>query len=73
MTIREVENAARRVLNARINDGRMSVKLCARLTGISTPHVSNFRNGKRRLSSRALDNILDLLCIEVFTQAKPKP
>jgi transcriptional regulator with XRE-family HTH domain len=68
MDVNDLAANTRRLANARINAGRLSVKLLAAQTGISTSHISLWRNRKRSLSVRSLSAILKALGMTVDAQ-----
>lgn len=72
-TLEQLEEMARRQVNARIDKGTLSVKLLAHQINRSKPFASLWRNGHKGASLDTLDRILAALNVEVFTQTKAQP
>jgi transcriptional regulator with XRE-family HTH domain len=60
------------VLRARLQNGELSERRLAHLTGISQPHVHNVLKGARILSPRAADRILRRLELSVLDLLPPR-
>lgn len=58
MKFLELHERLRQEAWRRIDQGVLSTSLLARQTGLAQTHISNFLNGRRRLSLPALDRIL---------------
>jgi transcriptional regulator with XRE-family HTH domain len=65
MNFSQLQDRVRHVLLRRIERGTLSVSLLARQTGMGQPHISNFLRGRRGLSLRTLDRILDAQKLEI--------
>jgi transcriptional regulator with XRE-family HTH domain len=65
MNFSQLQDRVRHVLLRRIERGTLSVSLLARQTGMGQPHISNFLRGRRGLSLRTLDRILEVQRLEV--------
>ena len=59
MNFSQLQERVRLELQRRIDRGTLSVSLLARQTGLGQPHVSNFLHGRRGLSLKTLDRILE--------------
>jgi transcriptional regulator with XRE-family HTH domain len=59
MNFSKLQERVRLELLRRIERGTLSVSLLARQTGLGQPHVSNFLHGRRGLSLKTLDKILE--------------
>ena len=58
MTFTQMHERLRLELLRRIQRGTLSVSLLSRQTGFGQPHLSNFLNGRRRLSLEAIDRVM---------------
>jgi transcriptional regulator with XRE-family HTH domain len=58
MNFSKLQERVRLELLRRIERGTLSVSLLARQTGLGQPHISNFLHGRRGLSLKTLDRIL---------------
>jgi hypothetical protein len=58
MNITQMHERLRLELLRRIQRGTLSVSLLSRQTGFGQPHLSNFLNGRRRLSLEAIDRVM---------------
>jgi transcriptional regulator with XRE-family HTH domain len=65
MNFSQMQDRVRHVLLRRIERGTLSVSLLARQTGLGQPHISNFLRGRRGLSLRTLDRILEVQQLEI--------
>jgi transcriptional regulator with XRE-family HTH domain len=65
MNFSQLQDRVRHVLLRRIERGTLSVSLLARQTGLGQPHISNFLRGRRGLSLRTLDRILEAQKLEI--------
>ncbi|HEY1766225.1 MAG TPA: hypothetical protein VGG26_01145 [Terracidiphilus sp.] len=59
MNLIQFHERLRLELLRRVQRGTLSVSLLARQTGFGQPHLSNFLRGRRQLSLRAMDRILE--------------
>ena len=65
MNFSKLQERVRLELLRRIERGTLSVSLLARQTGLGQPHVSNFLHGRRGLSLKTLDKILEAQKLEI--------
>jgi len=73
-TLTQIDDQARRILQRRINEGKMSTKLLAFKSKLKPPAISNWKAGKRGLSIEALSRILAALGVElILVRARPEP
>jgi transcriptional regulator with XRE-family HTH domain len=59
-------------LRARVRSGEITERRLARLTGISQPHIHNVLRGKRSLSPKMADVILQVLHIDLLDLLDPE-
>jgi transcriptional regulator with XRE-family HTH domain len=72
MYFQEFQDRLVSVLRSRLQNGELTERRLARLTGISQPHVHNVLKGKRILSLRAADRILHRLGLSVLDLLRPE-
>jgi plasmid maintenance system antidote protein VapI len=55
----------RTMINYRIQNGSMTVKLLSAKSGVGQSHVSNFVHGKRNLSLDSMDKLMRALGMDI--------
>jgi transcriptional regulator with XRE-family HTH domain len=58
-------------LRERVRSGEVTERGLARVTGISQPHIHNALKGKRTLSARMADVILERLDVDLLDLIEP--
>ncbi len=72
MNFSQLHERLRAELLRRIEKGTLTRASIARLAGVSQPHISNFLNGKTRLSLETCDRILTALHLSVEQLFRPR-
>ena len=65
MNLRETNARCRELMQRQIDRGTMSITLLSLKTTIGQSHLSNFRQGRRRLSVEALSRVISALGLEL--------
>jgi hypothetical protein len=74
MNLRQTNDRVRELLQRQLDHGIMSNKLLSLKTTIGQSHLSNFQQGRRRLSVEALSRVISALGLELeLVPRKPEP
>lgn len=65
MTLKRIQINMRTMINYRIQNGSMTVKLLSAKSGVGQSHVSNFVHGKRNLSLDSMDKLMRALGMDI--------
>jgi plasmid maintenance system antidote protein VapI len=65
VTLKRIQINMRTMINYRIQNGSMTVKLLSAKSGVGQSHVSNFVHGKRNLSLDSMDKLMRALGMDI--------
>ena len=65
VTLKRIQINMRTMINYRIQNGSMTVKLLSAKSGVGQSHVSNFVHGNRNLSLDSMDKLMRALGMDI--------
>jgi len=71
MTIGDIQQRFVAHLQKRIRNGELSERALARIVGVSQPHLHHVLHGKRSLSIKTTDDMMQQLKMNIFDLIEP--